>query len=171
MNQMGYSAADYVGRPVIAIINTWSDLNQCHAHFKQRVEDVKRGVLQAGGFPVELPAISLVGKQGEADHHALSQFSGDGDRGAAALAPCRWRDPDGRLRQDHAGVSCSARQALACPRSSCRPGRCCAATGTARCWAQARTPSNTGMSAAPEPYQTRTGPRWRSALRAPTASA
>lgn len=59
MNQMGYSAADYVGKPVIAIINTWSDLNQCHAHFKTRVEDVKRGVLQAGGFPVELPAISL----------------------------------------------------------------------------------------------------------------
>jgi dihydroxy-acid dehydratase len=59
MNQMGYAAADYVGKPVIAIINTWSDLNQCHAHFKTRVEDVKRGVLQAGGFPVELPAISL----------------------------------------------------------------------------------------------------------------
>ena len=59
MNQMGYSAEDYVGKPVIAIINTWSDLNQCHAHFKTRVEDVKRGVLQAGGFPVELPAISL----------------------------------------------------------------------------------------------------------------
>jgi len=59
MNQMGYAATDYVGKPVIGIINTWSDLNQCHAHFKTRVEDVKRGVLQAGGFPVELPAISL----------------------------------------------------------------------------------------------------------------
>ena len=59
MNQMGYSASDYVGKPIIAIINTWSDFNQCHAHFKQRVEDVKRGVFQAGGFPVELPAISL----------------------------------------------------------------------------------------------------------------
>ena len=59
MNQMGYSADDYVGRPVIGIINTWSDLNQCHAHFKQRVDDIKRGVFQAGGFPVELPAISL----------------------------------------------------------------------------------------------------------------
>jgi dihydroxy-acid dehydratase len=57
--QMGYSAADYAGKPVIAIINTWSDANQCHAHFKARVEDVKRGVLQAGGFPLELPAISL----------------------------------------------------------------------------------------------------------------
>ncbi len=57
--QMGYAAADYVGKPVIAIVNTWSDANQCHAHFKQRVDDVKRGVLQAGGFPLELPAISL----------------------------------------------------------------------------------------------------------------
>ena len=59
MNQMGYAAEDYVGRPVIAIVNTWSDLSQCHAHFKTRVEDVKRGVFQAGGFPVELPAMSL----------------------------------------------------------------------------------------------------------------
>ncbi len=57
--QMGYGAADYADRPVIAIVNTWSDANQCHAHFKQRVDDVKRGVLQAGGFPLELPAISL----------------------------------------------------------------------------------------------------------------
>jgi dihydroxy-acid dehydratase len=57
--QMGYAPADWVGKPVIAIVNTWSDANQCHAHFKQRVEDVKRGVLQAGGFPLELPAISL----------------------------------------------------------------------------------------------------------------
>ena len=57
--QMGYSAADWAGKPVIAIVNTWSDVNQCHAHFKQRVDDVRRGVLQAGGFPVELPAISL----------------------------------------------------------------------------------------------------------------
>jgi dihydroxy-acid dehydratase len=57
--QMGYGPADYAGRPLIAIVNTWSDANQCHAHFKHRVEDVKRGILQAGGFPLELPAISL----------------------------------------------------------------------------------------------------------------
>ena len=57
--QMGYDFADWNGRPVIAIINTWSDINPCHAHFKHRVEDVKRGVLQAGGFPIELPALSL----------------------------------------------------------------------------------------------------------------
>jgi len=57
--QMGYGPADWVGKPVIAIVNTWSDANQCHAHFKQRVEDVKRGVLQAGGLPLEFPAMSL----------------------------------------------------------------------------------------------------------------
>ena len=57
--QMGYSAADWAGKPLIAIVNTWSDVNQCHTHFKQRVDDVKRGVLQAGGLPLELPAISL----------------------------------------------------------------------------------------------------------------
>ncbi len=59
MRQMGYSQEDFDGRPVIAILNTWSDLNPCHAHFKTRVEDVKRGVFQAGGFPVELPAMAL----------------------------------------------------------------------------------------------------------------
>lgn len=59
MLQMGYASTEFAGKPVIAIVNTWSDANQCHSHFKQRVEDVKRGVLQAGGFPLELPAISL----------------------------------------------------------------------------------------------------------------
>lgn len=59
MNQIGYAVEEFQGRPVIGIINTWSDFAQCHAHFKHRVDDVKRGVLQAGGFPVELPAISL----------------------------------------------------------------------------------------------------------------
>ena len=57
--QMGYDRSDYAGKPVIAIVNTWSDINTCHTHFKQRVEEVKRGVWQAGGFPVEMPAMSL----------------------------------------------------------------------------------------------------------------
>ncbi|AWV23845.1 Galactonate dehydratase [Roseomonas mucosa] len=57
--QMGYSPEEWTGKPVIGIINTWSDLNPCHVHFKQRVDDVKRGILMAGGFPVELPAISV----------------------------------------------------------------------------------------------------------------
>ena len=52
MNQMGYDVSEFAGKPIIGIINTWSDFAQCHSHFKQRVEDVKRGVLMAGGFPV-----------------------------------------------------------------------------------------------------------------------
>ena len=59
MKQMGFSAGDYAGKPVIAILNTWSDLNTCHTHFKQRAEEIKRGVWQAGGFPVEIPVLSL----------------------------------------------------------------------------------------------------------------
>ncbi len=57
--QMGYAREDFAGKPVIAIINTWSDVNPCHAHFRMRAEEVKRGVWQAGGFPLEMPAISL----------------------------------------------------------------------------------------------------------------
>ena len=44
---------------MIAIINTWSEINPCHSHLRERANDVKRGVLQAGGFPVEMPAMSL----------------------------------------------------------------------------------------------------------------
>jgi len=57
--QMGYDRQDWEGKPVIAIMNSWSEFNPCHMHFKQRVDDVKRGVLQSGGFPLEMPTISL----------------------------------------------------------------------------------------------------------------
>ena len=56
---MGCVQADYAGKPVIAIINTWSDINPCHSHLRERANDVKRGVWQAGGFPVEMPAFTL----------------------------------------------------------------------------------------------------------------
>jgi len=56
---MGCTQLDYAGKPVIGIINTWSEANPCHIHLRERAEDVKRGVLQAGGFPMEIPAISL----------------------------------------------------------------------------------------------------------------
>jgi dihydroxy-acid dehydratase len=56
---MGCTQADYAGKPVIAIINTWSDINPCHSLLRQRAEDVKKGVWQAGGFPVEIPAFTL----------------------------------------------------------------------------------------------------------------
>jgi dihydroxy-acid dehydratase len=59
MQQQGARREDVMERPMIAIINTWSDLSPCHAHFPQRVESVKKGILAAGGYPVELPAMSL----------------------------------------------------------------------------------------------------------------
>jgi len=59
LRQGGYDTADFAGKPVIGILNTWSEINFCHTHLRERAEDVKRGVLQAGGFPIELPAISL----------------------------------------------------------------------------------------------------------------
>ncbi len=56
---MGYGESETSGKPVIAVLNTWSDLNQCHTHFRERVAEVKRGVWQAGGFPVEIPVLAL----------------------------------------------------------------------------------------------------------------
>jgi dihydroxy-acid dehydratase len=59
LKQFGFDSEDWSGKPVIAIVNTWSEINSCHAHLRDRAENVKRGILQAGGFPVELPAMSL----------------------------------------------------------------------------------------------------------------
>jgi dihydroxy-acid dehydratase len=59
MAQLGYAQEDYRDKPVIAILNTWSEINPCHSHFKARVEEVRRGVWQAGGFPLEMPAMSI----------------------------------------------------------------------------------------------------------------
>jgi dihydroxy-acid dehydratase len=57
--QSGFGLDEFVGKPVIAILNTWSDANPCHAHFRARAEAVKRGVWQAGGFPMEMPVFSI----------------------------------------------------------------------------------------------------------------
>ncbi|MCT4371022.1 dihydroxy-acid dehydratase [Yangia mangrovi] len=59
MMQLGYAEEDFRDKPIIGILNTWSELNSCHSHFPERVKDVKRGVLQAGGLPVEMPALSV----------------------------------------------------------------------------------------------------------------
>ena len=59
MMQLGYSEDEFRGRPIIGILSTWSELNSCHGHFPERVEEVRRGVLQAGGFAVEMPVLSV----------------------------------------------------------------------------------------------------------------
>ena len=57
--QLGYLPEEHLGKPVIAILNTWSDINPCHMHLRERAEQVKRGVWQAGGFPLEFPVATL----------------------------------------------------------------------------------------------------------------
>ena len=57
--QAGFAETEWAGRPVIGILNTWSDANSCHTHFRLRAEEVKRGVWQAGGFPLEMPVLSV----------------------------------------------------------------------------------------------------------------
>ncbi|WP_422372695.1 L-arabinonate dehydratase [Hoeflea sp.] len=59
MMQLGYSEEEFRDRPIIGILNTWSELNSCHSHFPERVENVRRGILQAGGFAVEMPVLSV----------------------------------------------------------------------------------------------------------------
>lgn len=59
IRQLGFSREDFLGKPVIAIVNTWSEINPCHYHLRERAEAVKRGVWQGGGFPVEIPALSI----------------------------------------------------------------------------------------------------------------
>jgi dihydroxy-acid dehydratase len=59
IKQIGYSAEDFQGRPVIAVLNTWSGIACCHSHFRDRAEQVRNGVWAAGGFPLEIPVLSL----------------------------------------------------------------------------------------------------------------
>ena len=59
MMQLGYAEEDFMGKPIISVLNTWSEINSCHGHFPERAKEVKRGVLQAGGFPVEMPVLSV----------------------------------------------------------------------------------------------------------------
>lgn len=56
--QAGWGTEDYVGKPVIGILNSWSEQNSCHMHLKLTADAVRRGILQAGGHPMEIPVLS-----------------------------------------------------------------------------------------------------------------
>ena len=116
---------------MIGIINTWSDINACHAHLRARAEDVKRGVLQAGGFPLELPAISLAEPFVKPTTMLYRNFLAMETEellrshpidGAILLGGCDKTTP-GLLM----GAISMGLPAIFCP-----AGRCCAATGRAR---------------------------------------
>ncbi len=59
MKNQGFPEDLFDGRPVIGICNTWSELTPCNAHLREIAEKVKRGVYEAGGFPLEFPIMSL----------------------------------------------------------------------------------------------------------------
>ena len=59
IKQAGYSTEDFKDKPVIGIVSTWSDFQTCHSHFPARIEDIKRGIWQAGGFPAVIPVQSV----------------------------------------------------------------------------------------------------------------
>ncbi|WP_219226540.1 IlvD/Edd family dehydratase [Pedobacter antarcticus] len=59
MKNQGIPDYEFNNKPIIGICNTWSELTPCNAHFRELAESVKRGVLEAGGFPVEFPVMSL----------------------------------------------------------------------------------------------------------------
>src|ERR1700738_2879074 len=86
---MGCVQADYAGKPIIAIINTWSDINPCHSHLRERAEDVKRGVWQGRGFPGRDARHDLGRNVSEAHDDDVSQPAGDGDGRVAAFVSGR----------------------------------------------------------------------------------
>jgi Dihydroxyacid dehydratase/phosphogluconate dehydratase len=168
--QMGYGPEDWVGRPVVAIINTWSDINPCHAHFKHRVEDIKHGILQAGGLPLELPALSLsesyVKPTTMLYRNMLAMDVEELLRchpvdGAVLMGGCDKTTPALLMGATSAGF----------PASSCRPARCCGAIGRARSWAPAPMPGNIGTSGGRARSPIRTGSISKPASRAATAIA
>ncbi len=59
MRQLGMNPAEHLGKPVIAILNTWSGINPCHMHLRERAKQVERGVWEAGGYPLEFPVSTL----------------------------------------------------------------------------------------------------------------
>ncbi|MEM5327136.1 IlvD/Edd family dehydratase [Paraburkholderia sp. JHI2823] len=71
MKNQGIPDHEFVGKPIIGICNTWSELTPCNAHFRKLAEHVKRGVFEAGGFPVEFPVFS----NGESNLRPTAMFT------------------------------------------------------------------------------------------------
>ena len=102
MKNQGFPADLFDGRPVIGICNTFSELTPCNAHLRELAERVKRGVYEAGGFPLEFPVFSTGEVEPQADRDAVPQPRLDGRRGGDPRQSDRRRRADDRLRQDHA---------------------------------------------------------------------
>ena len=165
LRQFGYDAADWAGKPVIGIINTWSDINACHGHLRARAEDVKRGVLQAGGLPIELPAMSLAEPMVKPSTMLYRNFLAMETEELLRSHPIDGAVLMGGCDKTTPGLVMGA-ISMGLPAIYVPAGPCCAATGAARRSAPARTPGNTGTKSAPAASARRTGPRSRAASRA-----
>ncbi len=104
MKNQGYPHDLFDGRPVIGILNTWSDLTPCNGHLRELAEKVKAGVWEGRGIPVEVPVFSA-SENTFVDRHDVSQPRGTRHRGTDARPADRRRGPACRLRQDHALAS------------------------------------------------------------------
>ena len=167
--QSGFSADDMVGKPIVAILNTWSDANPCHAHFRLRAEEVKRGVWQAGGFPMEIPLMTLgetfmkpttmlyrnlLAMEAE---EALRSYPADG---AVLLGGCDKTVPALIMGATSANLP-----------SDFRPGRTDAARQLARAdvWDPEATCGSTGPNAVQAGSTSARGARWKKASPVPSA--
>ena len=102
MKNQGLPHDLFDGRPVIGICNTWSELTPCNVHFRDLAEQVKRGVCEAGGFPLEFPVMSLGETLMRPTTMLFRNLASDGCRGVDPRQPDRRRRAALRLRQDHA---------------------------------------------------------------------
>ncbi len=147
MKQLGMRNEDFTGKPVIAIVNTWSEINPCHAHLRERAEAVKRGVWQAGGFPVEVPAFSITETYMKPSpmlyRNLLAMDTEELLRslpidGAVLMGGCDKTTP---------GLLMGA-ISMNLPSFSCPPGPCCAAITRGSRSAAARISGSSGRNAA-----------------------
>ena len=123
-----------------------------------------RHLCRPAAFPLELPAMSLSEPFVKPSAMLYRNFLAMETEELLRSHPDRRRRADGRLRQDHARPADGRDQRWGCPRSTCRPARCCAATGAAKRSARAPTPGNTGTRSAPAASPRSSGRRSRGGI-------
>ena len=102
--QLGIGAEELAGKPLIGILNTWSDINPCHMHLRERAAGGQARRLGGRRVPRRDARRHALGNLPEADADAVPEPARDGHRGDTALLPLRRGRPHGRLRQVHAGA-------------------------------------------------------------------
>ena len=125
------------GRPVIGICNTWSELTPCNSSFRELAEHVKRGVYEAGGFPLEFPVMSLGETQMRPTAMLFRNLASMDVEESIRANPHRRRGAADGLRQDHAVAADGRGQRRPADHRRVRRARRCRATGAASPWAPA----------------------------------